>query len=376
MTLPTLFANATTATGAQLDGDFAALGALTAIPCTATGTSTLVLTPVSGNPAVTAYASYSPFTFVPSATNSGTVSAQVGTLPSLPVYKDTSGGPSPLIGGEMVTGNLCTLVYDAALNSGAGGFHFQITIASASSTTAGAGGFFRNLVIAVTGSTTVTAAADLVVMANGAATAATALSATIATGTVGLNGLDTGTLAPGWYAVWAVSNGSTTGAVLSTSFTAPGGTILSSYPYHARIGAVLASSFSFLLGMKQKGRVAQFVVGGSGLTSLPQIFGGTAGDPSVPTWLPVGIGGYTPPTAARIGLVLSSGGAAGTVIVAPNGSYGGYNSTNNGPPLATANATGVIQNISGWIVPESTNVYIASNVSGAYVSVLGWEDNL
>ena len=56
MALPTLFAAQTLSTGAQLDGNFAALGAITVIPCTIAGTNLLTLSPLANTPTVNNYA--------------------------------------------------------------------------------------------------------------------------------------------------------------------------------------------------------------------------------------------------------------------------------------------------------------------------------
>lgn len=119
MPLPTTFAPLSTATGAMLDNNFAALGALTPIPCTITGTNALTLTPASTAPTVVGYANYGEFVGVAAASNTGPVTANVAALGARPVYQDTGSGPVALAGGEIATGTVVTLVYDSALN----GFH-------------------------------------------------------------------------------------------------------------------------------------------------------------------------------------------------------------------------------------------------------------
>lgn len=123
MALPVTFANLTTATMADLDENFAALGALTATPCTLAGTGALVLTPAANTPSLAGYVNYQPFTATAVAANPSSVTLQVGALAALPVYKDTAVGVIPLSGGEIVAKALLTFVYDSSLNSGAGGFH-------------------------------------------------------------------------------------------------------------------------------------------------------------------------------------------------------------------------------------------------------------
>jgi len=125
MTLPYLFASVTSATGAQLDADYAALGALTPIPCTVAGSNALTFTLSTNAPSVTGYANYGIFAAVAVSGNTGSTTAQVASLSALPVYKDTAAGPILLSGGEIVAGNLIVLTYDSALAGGAGGFHLE-----------------------------------------------------------------------------------------------------------------------------------------------------------------------------------------------------------------------------------------------------------
>ena len=134
MPLPFIFANASTVTTPQLDANYAALGALTTIPCTVTGTNALTLTGLVNTPTVAAYTNYMAFSAVAVATNTSTTIARLGSLAALNVYKDSTTGPVSLSGGEIVVGNLITLIYDAALNSGAGGLHLQTGPASTAGT--------------------------------------------------------------------------------------------------------------------------------------------------------------------------------------------------------------------------------------------------
>lgn len=107
----------------DLDQNFAALGALTTIPCTISGTNTLTLTPAANTPTLAGYANYQPFSGVVATTNTGPTTAQVGSLAALNVYKDTTSGPVALSGGELHIGNTFILVYDGTLDSNTGGFH-------------------------------------------------------------------------------------------------------------------------------------------------------------------------------------------------------------------------------------------------------------
>ena len=130
MSLPNTFGSLTSATGAMLDANFAALGALTAVACTAAGSNAVTLTPQVNTPAVSAYANYMPFSFVIAASNTGATTLRIGSLAALPVYQDTATGPAVLSGGELVAGNAAYVVYDGALNGGSGGWHLSISSAA------------------------------------------------------------------------------------------------------------------------------------------------------------------------------------------------------------------------------------------------------
>lgn len=123
MSLPYQFANVSTLATPQLDANFAALGALTPIPCAFAGSNSLTLTPLSNTPTLTAYANYMQFTGICANTNTDTAVAAVGGLGAVPIFKDGVNGPEPLTGGEMVSSTSVLLMYDSSLNSNNGGFH-------------------------------------------------------------------------------------------------------------------------------------------------------------------------------------------------------------------------------------------------------------
>ena len=135
MSLPFQFAAVTDATGAQIDANNAALGALTPIPCTASGSNSQVLTANASTPTITAYSNYRQFSFIAAQSNTGAATGKVGTLATLPINKNSPAGPIALTGGEIVAGVAYILLYDSALNSGGGGFH----LLGAAAITAGGG---------------------------------------------------------------------------------------------------------------------------------------------------------------------------------------------------------------------------------------------
>lgn len=112
---------------AALDNNFTTFGALVPIPCSVAGTNALVLTQnavgLVPTPTISAYSTNMLFSGIAAATNTGSVTATIGSTGVLNVYKDTTAGPALLVGTEIIAGCAFTLRYDAALNSGAGGFH-------------------------------------------------------------------------------------------------------------------------------------------------------------------------------------------------------------------------------------------------------------
>jgi hypothetical protein len=122
MALPVTFATQVTPVALSgLDTNFNALGALVPIPCSLSGTNALALSPLNNTPAVTAYQNYMQFVAIAQATNTTAVTAAVGSLAPLSVFRDSPGGPIALTGGEILGGNAITLIYDSVIN----GFHLQ-----------------------------------------------------------------------------------------------------------------------------------------------------------------------------------------------------------------------------------------------------------
>lgn len=131
MALPTIFATQPTGNvpASDLDANFNAVAAMGIMQCTASGTNSITLTPAANQPAVSAYANYQQFSFVPAATPTGSVSLQVGSLALLPLYY--ADGKTQASVGAFTAVQLVIMVYNSALNSGAGGFQI-VSLISAS----------------------------------------------------------------------------------------------------------------------------------------------------------------------------------------------------------------------------------------------------
>lgn len=124
MALPwTIFGTLSDATGGELDNNFSQSAAMASVPCTIAGTNTLTLTNQVTGLSLSAYANYMTFYGIAVANNTGAVTAAVGSLGALNVYKDGPSGPTALTGNEIVAKNGVWLTYDSTLNSGIGGFH-------------------------------------------------------------------------------------------------------------------------------------------------------------------------------------------------------------------------------------------------------------
>jgi hypothetical protein len=133
----TQFENNTTNQLAALDNNFTTFGALVPVPCTVVGTNALVLTQsgvgVVPSPTIQGYTTNMMFSGIAVSTNTSAVTATVGAVGVLPVYKDSPSGPVALTGGEIVANCAFSLRFDSALNAGNGGFHLTSTTAASAS---------------------------------------------------------------------------------------------------------------------------------------------------------------------------------------------------------------------------------------------------
>jgi hypothetical protein len=123
MALPTIFA--TLSGGNQplslFDVNFNAVSTLGAIPCAATGSNAISLTPLANTPTVASYVDLQPsFVFAAALTSTSSVTIQVNALGARNCYKWN--GQTPLGAGDIVAGNVYRATPLAALNGGLGGF--------------------------------------------------------------------------------------------------------------------------------------------------------------------------------------------------------------------------------------------------------------
>lgn len=169
MALPYAFSAVTEANTSWLDSNFQAVGIMGTIPCTVAGTDALVFTQAVNTPTIAAYANYERFSGIVAVDNTTAVTARIGSLPILSVYKDTTSGPIALTGGELQAGNVVILTYDSALNSGAGGFHVSTPVSGAGTgtvTSIATGAGLTGGTITAAGTIALAAIANLRLLAN------------------------------------------------------------------------------------------------------------------------------------------------------------------------------------------------------------------
>lgn len=366
---------------------FAIVGGMGAIPCTATGTNAITLTPVTNYYLPAAYANFQMVGFTAAASSTGSVTIRIGALSFVNLYM-----PSGLQAGsgDIVLNNFYIAAFNGALNSGSGGF--QVFNASTPSVIQPVQGTFKNLKITNGGTpdTQVAITADQVMLQNNAGGAAkvSTVSVTISMVASGANGLDSGSVAQAtWYYLYVIYNGSTIAGLASTSSTSP--TLPAGYTYFARVGAIsTGASSTNLTRILQFGNRAQYVVTATTQTpNLPVAATATTntGDLSIPTWVSVAIGAFVPPTAGTlIGSLMVNINAnhIAAAMVAPNNSYGGILSGTNPPPVALAPAqfTSQQSNLMPFsFILESSNIYWANSAGGTAVIAIfvqGWTDNI
>src|SRR5215472_1536235 len=320
MSFPTVFANlpAGNNPASLLDTMYAIVGAQGAIPCTATGTNSYTLTPNTNYYQPASYQNFQIVAFVVPNSSTGLVSARLGPLAFINVYM-----PSGLQAGsgDLTVGAYVIMAFNAALNSGAGGF--QVFNATTPSVIQPVQGVFKNLLITNsvgTPDTIISLTADEVMLENTpggtvkVGGGGVGVNLSINTTTSGANGLDTGSMAANtFYSVWVIFNASipATAGLISLSPTTP--TLPSGYAYKARVGWVRTGAASTNLHrIRQAGRRAQYVVTpASQTTALPNIANGTAGTSSAtaPVFASVAVQGanlFVPATASEIIVVATN----------------------------------------------------------------------
>lgn len=143
MALPYIFANESgNQPASQLDANFNAVAAMGIRKCTASGTNTVALTSSANQPASASYVQGEVLEFVPAAAPTGAVVVNRDTIGEIRLYY---GDGVTQVGSSGYTINQTLLItYDAALNSGNGGFIWSGSAAASSQLAQGFVNKFRN----------------------------------------------------------------------------------------------------------------------------------------------------------------------------------------------------------------------------------------
>jgi hypothetical protein len=107
----------------SLDTMFNQVGAMLQIPCTASGTNAISLSPNVNCPALTSYNELGGYRFVAVSTSTAPVTAQYNGLGFLPVYH--ADGVSQVSTADIQIGQQYIFTFHQSLNGGAGGFYFE-----------------------------------------------------------------------------------------------------------------------------------------------------------------------------------------------------------------------------------------------------------
>ena len=370
MSFPVVFANlaAGNQPASYFDTMFNVTGQQGNIPCTASGTNAITLTPNTNYYLPASYTNAQIASFKAVATSSGAVTVQIGGLALVKLF---TGAGVQANSGDVVLNTHYAVQYWGDLDSGAGGFIIlNATVTAVANPVVSS---FSKLRIANGGvpnnQVAVSANGIVVQNASGGTTRLTTVSVTISTLTTGANGLDTGTVAASsFYAAFVIFNPgtSTTAGLLSLSETNPA--LPSGYTYSARVGVVATDGSANLMRSIQLGKRFQYVVSASVTTAYPPIgttTSATLASMSVTT---------TVPTSNSIAVIhlFAGNSTTGTIAISPNNLTSPTSLTVNPSPLAVSSGI----SLAGSFILEAAAIYAATSTGTLSVFCVGWEDNL
>lgn len=300
----------------------------------------------------------------PSLTNTGAATLNVNSTGAIALKKPSATGLLALTGGEITAGSgLAEACYDGT----------QYILESEAAVTSGGGGGSQilNLVIKSLGAnpnTGTSISAERAFIQGAACSGALSLSNNAST--VGVNGLDAGSLAAStWYYIYIISNGATCNSLVSASASAP--TLPGGYTSFVRIGARPTDASAIFLATYQAGARADYwtAFGAANTTTFCGVASGsTAGFTAVTV---TGAGACAPPVATRmIGQIKIGSGANAFAQVAQDSGGGGLllslqqDSVNTGGELHAADD----------IVLVGSVLYYNSNAAGGAFVLQGWYD--
>lgn len=322
-----------------------------------------------------------PLRILAGGSNTGAATLTVNTFIATNILKTSPSGPVGLTGGEIVSGQVYSVVYD--------GSNFQL-ISAVNNASVSGGCSLGNLIIINNAGTPNTnidvsySSSTLVVPSTGAAITSGVKSFTINTttgagGTSTANGMDgTARGNNNMVSLWAISNGTTWAGLASSIATYPTvPTLPAGYIYACYIGTKKTDGSGNFYGTRQVGRKAFYLLNGNLLTAaLPLIVTGGVGancSSATVTYAASTIRGTTGagpiwiPSTANIVYFSINAGAGGNVSFAPNTSYGGTNGF-------FFNSSTTATNSVVTMLLEANTVQYCSTAAASILAAYGWED--
>ena len=342
---------------------------------TTTGTATAqVLTPA---PAITAYAAAQRFnvTFNIASGANPTINVSGQGAKFLKQY-DSSGAK---VAAVFVSGHVSDIVYDVT------DFILMDQLPVATANLVGVRGAALNLKVSATGTDSViTITADELQVENAAGQYITLrnVSCTASFAVAGAGGLAVGAansqVAATLYYIHVIWDGAAPKGWITTDVN-PAAALPGVFTHRARVSRAFtdATANKFPLNYTQLGRHGQYRVGGN-VAGLPKLISGTSGNPVTPSWTAVPLAPYLAPTDEAVYLSLYNQGAATQTVAAPSNAYGAVNSATNMPMCNISNSASNSNqnNFLMRLIPESANVYYASNATVSHLSAFGWDDSI
>ncbi|MFO3672629.1 phage tail protein [Pseudomonas protegens] len=215
--------------------------------------------------------------------------------------------------------------------------------------------------------------------AAGQAQVLTAVSLTADLALGGAGGLDTGTSKPNTsYNVFIIWNSASNARALLFSLNATDPVMPDGFDFKAIVSWARTDSNKFPLSFFQRGKAWRYrPIAGANLLAMPLLASGTGGDPSTPGWAVAGVESLVSPYAGQIALVLSiTLATSAAMVVAPNPSYGGYNSATNPAPVGLSSSNFLTSPTPAVLVLEDSKVYWACNANSGRIYVSGFEINV
>jgi len=352
-------------------------GGFPIVPCQCSGTNALTLTPILNEVGGDNVGNYMAWSFVAANNSTGLVTANIGTIGSLNVYKD--GGVNQAGAGDIIANRLYVLVYNSALNAGTGGYVLFAGMPSLTATNVVAlpTGYLFGLTLSQASTTSVGIAAGSCRDSTDADNMVLGSAVTKTTGAwaagSGNGGLDTGSIAATtWYHVHVIKQpGGLAGgvdALVSLSATSP--TMPTGYTLPRRIGSVLTDGSKHIIAFQQDGDRFRWKANVQDVSSLNPGTSAVTVALSVPTGVV---------TWADIAVTINNGTSSNVF-----GLVSSLDETDSGPTGGTANfsagQTTTTEIFGGLLIKCNTSGQLRYRISASgandrvIINTFGWVD--